>query len=234
MDFNVSLAACIETAEHATEAATKELVKITRRYDLTPDGIEGERQRLYAAAKEKADAAKASGLEMIGAKIAELDAAEVKAAERRAADTDYMNRLQMKLNMIGGVDLQTMDDTTLKALFAEFANDPLAIAMIRNAIPGGRSVRIEPANDNGKKQQHLQDFKNAFIRAMDKASAYISPSELASGVIPWRSEVEALRAYIVAQNGDFSKNDAEVWAAVVNKTPEYKIDAQAWQMRFTN
>ena len=112
MDFNVNLAACIEEAEHATEKATRELVKVTQRYDLTPDGIEGERQRLYAVATQTAEAAKASGLEMIGARIAELDAAEVKAAERRAADTDYMNRLQMKLNMIGGVDLQTMDPTS--------------------------------------------------------------------------------------------------------------------------
>ena len=234
MDFNVSLAACLATAEHATEAATKELIKVTQRYDLSPDGIEAERVKLYAEATAKAEAAKKSGVELIDAKIAELDAAELDAAERRAADGDYLNRLQMKLQMIGGVDLQTQDDATLRAVFAEFANDPLAIAMIRNAIPGGRSVRIEPANENGKKQKHLQDFKAAFIRAMDKASAYISPSELESGVIPWRSEVEALRAYIVAQNEDFSKNDAEVWAAVVAKTPEYRIDAQAWQMRFTN
>ena len=234
MDFNVSLAACIETAERATEAATKELIKVTQRYDLSPDGTEGERAKLYAEATAKAEAAKKSGLEMIETKIAELDAAEVKAAERRAADTDYMNRLQMKLQMIGSVDLQTQDDATLRSIFAEFANDPFAIALIRNAIPGGRSVRIEPANENGKKQKHLQDFKAAFIRAMDKASAYISPSELESGVIPWRSEVEALRAYIVAQNEDFSKNDAEVWAAVIAKMPEFRVDAQAWQMRFKN
>ena len=85
MDFNVNLAACIEEAEHATEKATRELVKVTRRYDLTPDGIEGERQRLYAVATQTAEAAKAHGVELIDAKIAELDAAEVKAAERRAA-----------------------------------------------------------------------------------------------------------------------------------------------------
>lgn len=234
MNFNVNLAACIGEAEHATEKATQELVKVTQRYDLTPDGIEGERQRLYAVATQTAEAAKARGVELIDAKIAELDAAEVKAAERRAADTDYMKRLEMKLHMIGSVDTQTIDDATLKALFAEFANDPLAIQMIRAAVPGGRSVRIEPANVNGQKQAHLQDVKKAFLRAMDKAAAYISPADLASGRIAWREEVEALRAYIVAQNEDFSKPDAEVWAAVIAKTPDAEVWAKAWQMRFTN
>ena len=186
MNFNVNLAACIEEAEHATEKATRELVKVTQRYDLTPDGIEGERKRLYAVATQTAEAAKARGVELIDAKIAELDAAEVKAAERRAA------------------------------------------------VPGGRSVRIEPANVNGQKQAHLQDVKKAFLRAMDKAAAYISPADLASGRIAWREEVEALRAYIVAQNEDFSKPDAEVWAAVIAKMPDAEVWAKAWQMRFTN
>lgn len=236
MALGVSLAACIEESQHAAEKATRELIKVMQRYELTPGGAEGERQRLYAEVAETAAAAKTKAGELIEQAIAAKDAAEIKAAETRAQDTEYMNRLQIKLKMIGGIDLEEIeiDNNTLKALFAEFANDPLAIALIRKAIPGGRSVWIEPGNDRGTVQKHLRDVKAAVFRAIDKGSAYISPADLESGVIPWKSEVDALRNYLALQNESFSKNDAEIWAAVVAKTPKFEADAMIWQMRFHN
>lgn len=234
MSLNVTLAGCIEGAQLAAENATKELIKVTKRYELTPDGIEGEKQRLYAEVKEKAEAAKEKASELIEKQIAVIDAMEARETEKRAADTDYMKRLQMKLQMVGSVDLQEISDATLKALFEEFEGDTLAISMIRKAIPGPRALRVEPANENGKRQKHLQDVKAAIFRAIEKGSAYISPVDLESGNIPWKSEVDALRKYIVLQSENFSVKDAEVWAKVVSAAPEYEVDAKAWQMRFSN
>ena len=230
----MQLVKAIRETQGAAENATKELVKTIRRYELSPEQAEREKWRLEAETEQKTAAAKEKAGAWIDAKIAELDAAEVRAAERRAKDTDYMNRLQMKIGMIGSVDLQKMTDETLKAMFAEFENDSFALEMIRAAISGARSIRIEPANANGKKQAHLQDVKKAVFRAIEKAGAFISPRDLESGVIPWKSEVDALVQYIVAQNDDFSKDDAAIWERVALDYPELKVYAGAWQMRFSN
>ena len=234
MSMNLELVKIIRETQYASEKCTRELIKVREQYGLTDAGVEGAKQSLYDAVivTQKESESRAAGL--IDSKITELDAAEVQEVERRGKDIDYMNRLQTKINMIGSVDLQKITDETLKAIFAEFENDPFAIEMLRAAIPTGRTVRIEPVNSNGKKQDHLQDVKKAVLRAISKAGAYISIPDLESGNIPWKEETDALVAYIMEQSEDFSKNDAEVWDAVVKKNPEIDVWAKAWQMRFSN
>ena len=232
--FNESLAGTITQTQAAAERCTRELTKACKRYELTPAGAEGERQRLYADVITTQEQAEARTAELIDLKIADLDAAEARAAENRATDTDYMNRLQLKISMIGSVDLQKVDDATLTAMFAEFKDDPFALEMIRAAIPGGRTVAFEPENSCGKKQAHLQEVKKAVIRALRKAGAYISPADLERGVIPFKAEVDALVAYITAQDETFSKDDATTWAALVKNGKAAEVDAWVWQTRFSN
>lgn len=229
-----SLAGTITQTQAAAEKCTRELIKVCKRYELTPAGAEGERQQLYADVVKTQEQAEARAAELIDLEIAELDAAEQRAAEQRAKDTEYMNRLQMKINMIGSVDVQKVNDATLTAMFSEFTDDPFAIEMIRAAIPGGRTVRIEPANSCGKRQAHLQEVKKAIIRAIRKAGEYISPADLESGNIPFKSEVDALTAYIKAQTETFSKDDATTWAGLVASGDVSEVDAWLWQTRFSN
>lgn len=229
-----SLAGTITQTQAAAERCTRELIKVCKRYDLTPAGAEGERQRLYADVITTQEQAEARAAELIDAEIAAVDAEEQRAAERRAADTEYMHRLQMKINMIGSVDIQKLNDATIRAMFEEFTDDPLAIEMIRAAIPGGRTVRIEPANSCGKAQAHLQEVKKAIIRAIRKAGEYISPEDLESGNIPFKSEVDALTAYILAQTETFSKDDATTWAGLVKNGTVSEVDAWLWKTRFSN
>ena len=233
--MNIELVKAIRETQAAAEKCTRELIKVCKRYDLTPAGAEGERQKLYEVVTQVQKDAEARAAGLIDAKISELDAAEVRAAERRAKDTDYMNRLQMKIGMVGSVDLQRVNDVTLTAMFAEFKDDPFAAEMIRAAFPdGGRTVRIEPENSCGKKQAHLQEVKKAVIRALRKAGEYISPADLESGVIPFKTEVDALAAYITSQNEDFSKDDVETWAGLVQRGAVDEVDAWRWQTRFSN
>lgn len=232
MDFRLSLVTCIRETQNAAAKATRELVSISSRYKLTPDGMAGEKQRVYGAVRETEEQARKRAADLLDARIAVLDTEEANAAAKRAADTDYLNRLHMKLQLVRG--LQNQSDADLRIYFAEFANDPVAIEQIRSAIPGPRSVRIEPDNNNGKRQKHIEAVKKAVLQAIGRAGAYISPEDLNSGRIPFKEDVDALAAYIMAQNDDFSKNDFEVWESVVAKQPEYELSAKAWVMHFHN
>lgn len=229
-----SLAETITQTQAAAERCTREFNKVCKQYELTPAGAEGERQRLYADVVKVQKQAEARATELIDLEITDLDAAEVRAAEHRAKDTDYMNRLQMKINMIGSVDIQRVNNATLAAMLAEFKDDPFALEMIRAAIPGGRTVIIEPENSCGKKQAHLQEVKKAVIRAIRKAGAYISPADMESGNIPFKPEVDALTAYILAQTETFSKDDSIIWTALVKNGTVSEVDAWLWQTRFSN
>ena len=232
--MNIKLIQAIRETQHAAESCTQELLRVCRRYDLPPEGAEGERRRLCAAvSKIEAEAEEKVGA-AIDAKIAELDEAELRATARRAGDVDYLNRLRAKIDMIKTVDIQKVDNATLAAMLAEFKDDSFASEMIRAAIPGGRSLLVEPANGNGKKQEHLREVKKAVMKALGRAGAYISPADMERGSIPFKSEVDALVMYIRAQNEDFSKDDAATWEKLVQNGEVSAVDAWVWQTRFSN
>ena len=233
MDLNSVLIGCVREAQRATDKAATELDRVRHMYMMTDEGVAQQRNQLFTAARETADAAKERGLEAIDATRAELDALEQREGERRAADTEYMTRLESKLRIAQGMGPMTdkeADTARLKVLFAEFADDPLAVSVIRHTLGGEKSFFFLPDDDTGKRQKHLETaVKTLFEKAMrqagcDPASFNVNPESRAA-------ECDAFCAYALAQDAHFSMDDREVWNATTAKLREEgKPDAPAFAM----
>ena len=219
MDLNSVLIGCVHEAQRATDKAATELDRVRQMYMMTDEGVAQQRNQLFTAAREIADAAKERGLEAIDATRAELDALEQREGERRAADTDYMTRLESKLRIAQGMGPMTdkeADTARLKVLFAEFAGDPLAVSVIRHTLGEEKSFFFLPDDDTGKRQKHLDTaVKTLFEKAMkqagcDPASFNVNPENRAA-------ECDAFCAYALAQDEYFSRPDREVWQETYDK-----------------
>lgn len=242
MDLNMELIKAVREAQNATQKAQNEFSETARRYSLTPTGKENEAARLFGASRAEAEAAKAKGFAAIDQKCAELDAQEQAAAERRNADTEYLNRLETKLRIFSGIDAQEQSDATLKAFFAEFADDPMAIAAINKAVGSPmRAVNIVPADNTGMRQKHLQEIvKPSFERTINKAGALTaSTSDLAgdlatAAVFGNKSEIDAFCTYCTEQDADFSLDDVEVWKKIRGERAQnQQANDGAFHMSFT-
>lgn len=223
----------IREVQALSKAATAEAGKIVSRYDLNPESdqvknmISGARGEIEAAT----EAAKQAGRELIRAEIARRDAAELERAQIRATDDAYLHRLETKLQMLKTIDPEKIDDNYLQAFTAEFADDPIAIGAIRSTIesthPGfaAKWSLLEPQNANGKVQKHLQVVEAYYMKATQRAAAYISLRDLQAGTIPNVGYIDTFCAYCTAQDDSFSKPDGEVFDTISAQHPELAVDA---------
>jgi hypothetical protein len=236
MDLNMELVKAVREAQAATEKAATAFSETSQRYELTQDGKTREAARFYGAARTTAETAKVRGLEAIAAKCAELDTQEQAAAVKRATDTEYLNRLEMKLRIFGGLDAKAQADADLRIFFAEFENDPLAAAAISAALGDPmRAVNILPANNTGKRQEHLRGaVQAAFESAMNKAGAeVIDEHDLSTTAIFGRkSELDAFVQYCTAQNADFSLDDLSIWERIRGEQTAQGKDAASFNWQF--
>ena len=154
MNLNSFLVTCVNEGLTATDAATREFERVKGFYQMTPEGVAEQRNRLFTAARERADAAKARGLAAIETKVAEIDEQEKAVAARRATDTDYLNRLEQKLRLAAGLDVS---DDELTVFFAEFEDDEIARAAIEKQFGGNKAFHFKPNSGKGQRQQHIRD-----------------------------------------------------------------------------
>lgn len=218
MDLKMTLIQRVREAQTATTNAAAEFGKVTAGYDLTHAGKEQQAQALFGAAQSVAVAARDAGFAAIDAKITELNAQEQSAAAARMADNGYLERLETKLRMLTRMEADKMPDDVLKAYFAEFANDPIAINSIEKYFKHSmRGANIAPENTTGKRQEHLSTVvRAAFERAINRAGAELPPvHDLATGAIfGHESEIEGFISYVQKQNDDFSLDDLSIWEDV--------------------
>lgn len=213
MDLRNELVAGVKKTAAATDKAAQELDRVKRQYDLTESGIREQSITIYAGANALAEQTKAAGLAAIEAKCAEIDAQEQAAADRRATDTGYMQRLHAKLEIAKGIDVTDLQGrdvmkenvTNLQILFSEFANDPLAVALIKHTLGENKTFFFLPDNSCGELQTHLRKIvKPLFERAIEAART--------SGETR-AAEIDAFCRYCAAQDESFSRSDMAIWNA---------------------
>lgn len=217
MTLNEILVQAVREAQTATQNAANAYAKLDRRF-LNEAGLQDAAQRLAAPAIQTAEAAKMRGFAAIDEACAQLDTAAQELAAARAVDTGYLYRLEAKMRLLDTVDVKRQTDETLKAMFAEYANDPIALDMIVARVGAMRAVNVAPADTRGKLQQHLQDVvKSGFERCINKcvAGEVLDPHNLANGAIFGRaSEIDAFCDYCARQDAYFSVDDISVWEMV--------------------
>jgi len=233
MNLNHFLGSCVREAQNATNDAVRELDRVRRMYQMTPEGVTEQRNRLFTAARETADAAKARGLEAIETACAELDAQEQAEGERRAADLAYMQRLESKLRIAQGMGEMTdkeADRARLKTLFAEFEGDPLAVAVIRQTLGAEKAFFFLPDDNTGKRQQHLRgNVRTLFEKSMRQAGC--DPAAYGGNEENRNAECAAFVDYCAAQDAYFTRDDREVWRETYDKRQqEDKPAAPAFDM----
>lgn len=226
--MNSMLKNIIDEVQSMSEKSVAELEYARRRYGLTPAQFEMKRRELFGPIEEKVKQSVQSARELIKKKIAKIDDEEYKMQEQRAKDTFYQSRLQTKINNACSIDLQKVDVNSLKAMFSEFKDDPIAIELICAKVNDIRLGAFIPDNNLGKRQKHLQAVAQRVIWALQKAGEFNSREDKngyrRKGADP-NSRIDAVKEYIVAQNEDFSLDDATVLADLVKKGKISDVDA---------
>ena len=217
MSLKNTLISCVREAQNATQEAAQKFDNLTKTYQLSQDGRTAEAKRYYQASQTAAEAAKARGLAAIQAKASEIDSQESARQQQRNGDAAYLNRLEAKLRILSRVDLGDVEKKDLREMFAEFADDPVAISAISKTCGRIQAGGIIPENNRGKRQLHLLGtVANGFIHACNRAGAELPTwADLATGVVlGHQSEIDAFISYCEKQNDEFSLDDMDVWAAV--------------------
>lgn len=242
--LNKTLIESVRAAQVRRKNALAEIRNIHASDAYTNEYKDRESRRIVEELHKAKDAGKAEGFSAIAAKVEELNAGERREAELRAMDTDYLKRLDMKLDTIGrlvsknvsatgdvSVNIPDLSDDTLRTYFSEFADDPIAIATIIEKL-GARGTRIAPEDKSGRAQAHLKKVQMLFDLIMNRTcnigNTGISDAQDVFG----QQEEEAFVAYCRAQNQDFSLDDSEVFDDLISSSPELKtaLESIKWRM----
>ena len=238
----------LRTLQSARGRTLAEIQRAYAREQYTDEFKRSEASRMIGELKAKADALSAQAAEAVAAKIEELDAEEQRLAEIRAIDSDYLNRLNLKIEnaeqllhkriaVDGSVTMDELSSgmtTRLKGYFAEFHDDSLAVSLIRERL-GHHGVVIAPEDITGKRQEHLRAVQTVFNGIMNKGCMITGShglSEVQDVDVVVKGEENAFIGYCNAQNGEFSLNDNELIAAVGKRDPENKsnYDGILWKI----
>ena len=244
--LNKTLSENVRGAQARRNTALEEIRRIHASEAYTNEYKDRECRRIVDELKASEDAGKAEGVSAIGAKVAELNEAERREAQLRAIDTDYLKRLDMKLDTISrlmSVDVSpsgkatiespNLSDDTLRSYFAEFVDDPIAIAAIMEKL-GARGVAIVPADNTGKRQEHLSKVQGVFSMIMDRTcnigDAGVSEAQNVDSF--GKQEEDAFVAYCRAQDPDFALPDEDVFDSAIADAPELKtaLESIKWRM----
>jgi len=218
MSLNTELISAVREGQQATDRAAVELDRVRRMYQMTAEGVQEQANKLFSSARAVADAAREKGLAAIEAAAAALDAQEQKEGQRRAADTDYLARLESKLRIAQSMgEIEKDDRARLADFFAEFANDPISVAVIEKILGPSKAFFFLPENAAGQRQQHLKGaVKTLFERAMNEAGC--DPACFTANGDARAAEINAFISYCQRQSADFSRPDKEVWQEIYSQT----------------
>ena len=232
-------------------ARTRTLTEIQRLYakEMYADDFKlSEAARMVEELRATAEGQSAQAAEAVAAKIAELDGEEQRLAEVRAIDSDYLNRLNLKMENMerllhkqvttdGSVVMDDLSDTMrgqMKTYFSEFRNDPIAVGIILERF-GGHGVAIAPEDNTGKRQAHLRAVQAVFNGIVKRSSGVVGKhglSEIQDVDTVVKGEEDAFIGYCTAQDEAFSLNDDELIEAAGKKDPEMKLgfDDILWRL----
>lgn len=243
--------AFVTAIKNMQSARARTLTEIQRLYaeEMYADDFKlSEAARMVEELRATAEGQSAQAAEAVAAKIAELDGEEQRLAEVRAMDSDYLNRLNLKMENMerllhkqvttdGSVVMDDLSDTMrgqMKTYFSEFGNDPIAVGIILERF-GGHGVAIAPEDNTGKRQAHLRAVQAVFNGIAKRAVAVIGAhgvSEVQDVDTVVKGEEDAFIGYCTAQNEEFSLNDDELIEAAGKKDPEMKTgyDGILWKI----
>lgn len=194
-----------------------------------------ETDRLCGELKAEMDAKIEEVKVAVISKNEELDSRERHEFEVRSLDTDYTAKLNSKIDVVsrlippGSATPAGVDIDYLKAYFAEFADDPIAIKAISNRF-GMAAVRFLPEDSSGKLQRHLLDVFYVFTLVAKQTTEVVLPHGVGQTVdvsLFTKGVEDAFIAYCLAQDSDFSLNDIELIQELVNKDPS-QYDGLEW------
>ena len=200
-------------------------------------------QELNDEASGKIGQARQEAADAVGELIGDLDSEEMRQATLRAMDTDYLKRLEMKLDTVGRliskhvgadgkIEIQNpeLSEGTLQAYFSEFKDDPIAIASINDKLQT-KGLKVAPEDNTGKRQAHLRNQVWPTLKGfMDKSLDSIRNAKAPSGVV--KAEEDAFAAYIRDQDEDFSKPYEAVLDEIAVRDPDLRFGAESLKWKF--
>lgn len=188
------------------------------KFDFTDEGKADIRKSLFFDITEEAKNIKAEGVKALDEAIQTVRAEE-KAAPAKRADSDYLKRLELKIDMAQNVADNAVDIETMKAYFEEFANDPMAIAALNKRLPLKYKAAI-PEDNTGYREKHLKVIKVLFKRYMDRSVEVLgraNPNQSEELIELLAAEIEVFKQYILVQNEDFSLDDNYILDEIAGK-----------------
>lgn len=240
----------LKGAETAHDTAIAESINVVQNHNYSNEYRDKENRRIIAEAAEKVETLKAEGAAAIAEKVDALNAEEASRAETRAADTEYLQRLQTKLDMTAALirksvtadgvleqkNTPNMPKETLKAIFAEFANDPLAIALLNERFPM-LALEIAPQDDTGKARRHLTtQIQPVFVYLMDQIGKMPARGATMENDAPAynfaKAEAAAFLLYLQKQDDNFTMSYEELLDTIAAEYPNLKTAAESVKWRF--
>lgn len=245
---NQTFVTAIKNMQSARARTLTEIQRTYAREQYADDFKLAEAARMVDELKATAEGQAAQAAEAVAAKIAELDSEEQRLAEVRAMDSDYLNRLTLKMDNLerllhknvttdGAIVMDDLSDTMrtqMKTYFSEFKNDPIAVGIILERF-GRHGMAIVPEDNTGKRQAHLKAVQIVFMGIAKKAVGIVGShgvSEVQDVDIVVKGEEDAFIGYCTAQNEEFSLNDDELIEAAGKKDEELKnaYDGILWKI----
>ena len=249
--LNMELVSAIRMIQNARERTLTEIRRVYSRDAYTDEFKHLEAVRLVEELRITAEGQLSQAAKAVAAKIADLDSEEQKLAELRAVDSDYLNRLNMKMENMerllhkhiasdGSVSMDDLNDMMrgqMKTYFSEFQNDPIAVGIICERL-GLQGVVVAPSDNTGKRQAHLKAVFQVFWWVINKAAGLLGGhgvsehSKIQDFDAVAKGEEDAFCGYCMAQDETFSLDDTELIEGAGNKQPEMKIsyDGILWKI----
>lgn len=231
MDLQTALVNRLREVESAARKAVEKYDATIKRYSLSEEGKKAERRGIFNEAAIACEESLQQGLAAIDEKIEELNRQEEEAAQLRALDTEYLQRLNTKVQMLSAMDLSSVDFAVLKEMLREYENDSVAAALLDPLFPEKlKASSFMPKDNTGKRQEHLDKVvRNGFIDAVNRASLQ-DPDDLADlakrAVYGAGSALEGFIQYVQHQNEDFSRDDMEVWKEIRDEGNPYTVEQE--------
>lgn len=251
-DANEVLADCIKQGLIAANSTATDYEHIYKMDGYTSEHknkvrLEKE-QKLKAAVQNQTD----RGIKAIDRLISSANSQELKKAQARAKDTDYIRRLNEKMEIFrilaSKPEVSQEEIEALRISLSEFENDSLSIATIRavvNGTPGANRLRKAlPEDHTGEHQANMEKLKKLFSMAMSEINAYWKArTALVGGTIQEKDaakkhddyaleSVQAFQAYCTFQEEDMSVPPEKVWLHILDKAPDARPEIIVWMSRF--
>ena len=194
--------------------------------------------------KDTAESVKAEMDAEVNEAVKALDEVDTRNIESRNLDVDYLQRLGIKLDTIvktvgisptGVANPDVLDHDWLKAFFAEYTDDPVAIQLIKARLgsfaynPNDPEKSILPSDKTGKAQIHLKALNTVFGSVVDVLAKSLGEHGLAKGDSYnkfFEDQADAFIKYVSAQdeNDYLPYDDIAVYEKLIANNPDLRVD----------